>query len=317
MKSFFGILILSFLWNILGFAQSPGYVKILTHNIGSADFKLKNWYELEPTCPSFKICDPHVMKRVREHIRMHSPDVIHLQEVLDPVQLTQLGPGLLPAHYKFVCGSGASRLKEVCIAWNQNVAELQGLCHTIFTHESGVVKCTLSVRGLVIDFINVHPSAWDRNDRINILGVMWSKLVQPGRPTLIAGDFNTKIETYKASGLEPYPSNFGTVFGWSHKNYGRWPLKKSFFGHPVLDSNGELLPKFFVGSTVFREKIDHIFANFGKPNEESSNNLMPCKFTVCLGNQEGYEWGSADWSFFSSLGPKTDHLPILALIRWQ
>jgi endonuclease/exonuclease/phosphatase family metal-dependent hydrolase len=305
------------LWKI---DSTAGQIKILSQNIGGANFKINRNFKIEPACPLFKLCDSQIMARVRNQILALKPDVIFLQEALNLEQLTQGLKGespLLPQNYVAVCGAGAGGLKEVCLAWNKSKAESIGPCRSIFGAESGAIKCTLKIDKTLIAVINVHPSAWFESDRRQLIYDVWDKLVVPGQATLVAGDFNTTFYTYSDNSPYPYPPEFGTIFGRSVQDYGRKKPKKSYYGYEYYKSDGDRIPLQVWGSTIFGEKIDHVFSNFGDEQKISLNtDSMPCGSFVCLGNQKGFAWGPADWSFFTSWGPKTDHLPILALVAW-
>lgn len=292
------------------------YVKILSLNVGGAHFKWEPPFQIVGACPLYKLCDSKIMDRVRYHIQAHLPDVIHLQEILDPSQLfpgSAQNPALLPKNYQFVCGHGAGGLKEVCTAWNTNRVKLQKPCRTLFGQQSGAVSCTLKIQDQEIDFINVHPSFLHLEDRRLLIQTMWDKLVRPNWPTVIAGDFNTVKETYNSEGHAPYPPNFETVFGRIVKGYGRRPASESGFGR--LNPDGSI--DSYSGTTIFGVKIDHMFVNFGRSSNFGPELDMPCLKSVCLGNHERYQWGPAEWTFFSVWGPMTDHLPILAKIYWD
>ncbi len=328
--SFFRFIFFLFLVSGPSYASEPALtstrstsrqqIKILNLNVGGADFNLSISEGLRPVCDAFKLCQPDMIDRVRRHIARHRPDVIHLQEVYDLAQLTR-GNGkhlpILPLNYQAACGFGASRLREVCLAWNSEKVKSLGLCKTIFGREGGAIRCSLQVGADEIDFISIHPSAWYKGDQEAVIKATWSRLVRNERPTIIAGDFNTFEKTYLNSALDPYPPNFGTVFGRLKQNYGRWAPPRDGFGKFIPGAKEELQIETYKGTTIFGDKVDHIFANFGEPASVPESGVMPCGQVVCVGNQEGYEWGGASWSFLSSWGPKTDHLPILALITWN
>ena len=294
-------------------------LKILVHNVGGSDFSINNYLEdkLHPNCPLYKLCHTEIIDRVRTHLIEHAPDVVFYQEILSIQQLL-IGsaevPPILPENYTVQCGRGAGSLHEICISWRRDKFQSVGECSSIETGEGGALKCTLksSENGKFIDFINVHPSAFLSNDRRKLLNDVWTVLVDYGNRTIIGGDFNT-FETFPKNTRYPYPDSFGTIFGRTVQSYGRWKTKQTFYGYRKISVDGGVLYRKVAGSTIIRRKIDHLFANFGQLGVDADFSTMPCKNSVCLGNVDGYDWGFADWSPHK-LGPKTDHLPILANI---
>lgn len=294
-------------------------LKILTHNVGGSDFRIFNEKDdkLRSNCPLYKLCHTEIIYRVRAHLKEHSPDVAFYQEIFSIQQLltgTADVPAILPENYSGQCGRGAGDLYEICIAWRRDKFDSVGECISISTGQSGALKCTLKslVNNKSIDFINVHPSALLSADRRKLLNDVWTNLVDNSQRTIVGGDFNS-YETYPENSDYPYPDTFGTVFGRVVEGYGRWPTTESFFGYRKIAPDGTIKYRKVAGSTIIFRKIDHLFANFGEMSGSASCSSLPCKNSVCLGNIEGYLWGYADWSSYK-LGPKTDHLPVLANI---
>lgn len=294
-------------------------LKILVHNVGGSDFRFFNVPDdkLRPNCPLYKLCHNEIIDRVRAHIHEHLPDVAFYQEVLSIQQLltgTASVPPVLPQNYTVQCGRGAGNLHEICIAWSRDKFEKVDECTEISTGEGGALKCTLKslINNRAVDFINVHPSAFFPEDRRKLLNDVWLNLVDYSKRTIVGGDFNS-YETFPKNPEFPYPDSFGTVFGRIVEGYGRWQATESFYGYRKITEDGAVKYRKVSGSTIIRRKIDHLFSNFGELGSSEESIRLPCKNYVCLGNVDGYIWGFADWSS-SKLGPKTDHLPILANI---
>ena len=291
----------------LEYGENNTTIKILTQNIGGADFKFKFFLKPIPVCPVFKLCHSEIKKRIYANILKLQPDIIHFQEAADEIQIKDNKYPLVPNKYQFKCSLGAKGLKEICTAWNKDTMALKTGCSFFNTADSGLLKCSFKKNSVTLTTINLHPSAWDSADRKKLLDTLWSSFVNPKENTIVAGDFNTKNDTY--DGRHPYPIEFGTVFGISKKDYGRWPAKKDFYGFYKTTSTADPEIIEVSGSTIFFEKIDHVFSNFGNISDRKISPSI-CKYSVCPGNHFEYDWGPADWSFFESWGPKIDHLPI-------
>lgn len=281
-------------------------ISLLTQNVGGADFKFVFFLRPTPVCPVFKLCHPNIISRIHINITETLPDIIHFQEVASSRQMKDSNAPLIPNNYEFRCTLGAKRTEEICTAWNKERINLISNCIHFNTDDSGFLKCFFRKDNFTFNTINIHPSAWDTEDRKKTIKTLWQSYVPSNENTIIAGDFNTSSETYTNN--LPYPPEFGTIFGVSKKNYGRWPSKKDFYGfHKTTKAKDEIVE--VSGSTIFYEKIDHAFSNFGSINPEVKTSKI-CVYSICPGNYFGYQWGAADWSFFSSWGPKIDHLPI-------
>lgn len=300
-------------------------VKLLVHNVGGSDFILGPTGRVHSACPAFKLCHPDIMERVRTQIRAHEPEVIMFQEVQSKAQVlfgsSEERP-LVPAEFDADCAIASGNVEEVCISWNRNKVQLKKACEVIQLSDSGAIKCTFDVMGTTIDFINVHPSVFDSTSRNHLLKKVWSELITKGSNTIVGGDFNTEYGTYPSSlgsnlkETHPYPPEFGTVFGRSLKKYGRWAENESFYGYRRLTEKAEWVIKKVFGSTIIHRKLDHVFANFGDVKSSKIIEMMPCKNSVCLGNETNYEWIPFNFSFSAPFGAKTDHLPILSTLVW-
>lgn len=332
--SFFGLIFLNFailLSSSIVFSKDNfsdknfKAVKLLVHNVGGSDFILGPTGGVHSVCPAFKLCHPDIMERVRSQIRDQEPEIIMFQEVQSKAQVLIGSPTekpLVPAVFDAECAIASGNVEEVCISWNRNKVQLKKACEVLQLPESGAIKCTFDIMGTTIDFINVHPSVFDTASREQLLNKVWNELVTKGSKTIVGGDFNTEYGTYPSSlksGLNkenPYPPEFGTVFGRSVKKYGRWEEKESFYGYRKLTEKAEWVIKKVFGSTIIHRKLDHVFANFGNVKSSKIIEMMPCKNSVCFGNEPDYEWSPFNFSFSSPFGAKTDHLPILSTLVW-
>jgi hypothetical protein len=302
--------------------NGSGSVKVMAQNIGTAAFRWKRTKfflpGLEKNCPNFKLCDPKIIQIVAENIRKVQPDVIFFAEARSEDQLLrgdEYGGPVLPAHYDAVCTFGHMGVQETCLAWNTESAQLTGQCKSVIGLESGVISCPLSVGGTRIQFVSAHPSAWVKEERQAILEATWAKLIDRASPVIIGGDFNTEDGTFGFSKEKPYPAEFGTLFGRHVKSYGRWSAADSFFGHYHSDSFTPSKPHSH-RTTTLTTKIDHVFANFGSPENLKPQDNACGSYSCLAGIDEGFLWDLDHWSFGSTVGSKIDHRPILTRLKW-
>ncbi|MBC7386048.1 MAG: endonuclease/exonuclease/phosphatase family protein [Cryobacterium sp.] len=281
---------------------SNGKMKIISMNVGGADFHLTNQFTIESNCPAYKLCHPEVEAQILAFLTIQQPDVVFLQEIMNEDQLRS---AVLPDGYDFRCGWGGGdhTIKEICLAWKKNSFQSIEPCRNIFTGHGGALGCVLDHNNEKIQFISVHPSAWNSSERRATQLGIWDQIAERHLPVIVAGDFNSEKGTAGIKSMYPAPAEFGTLFGTFAKGFGRIPSPSFFYGLARIRKAGifDFIKKH---STVFGEKIDHAFSNFGRVE------------SVCIGGDPGCHWKAGSLIRGNDFNFKIDHFPIVITLAW-
>lgn len=229
------------LFFLLLFSLPARSAEFLTFNVGNILMKWKLTWPPEPVCPFYKLCTSEAIQQVRDYIHKQKPDVVHFQEILNPFDVKSEDNQMhkiLPVSYKYSCGRGAHDLYSICTAWKNDFQLTGEGCQSIYRPHGGYLVCTLSKGNSQWQFINIHGSALEPEDRKLLLEHLWQRVEKSTIPIIIGGDFNTDLlsETEKIK----IPPQF----------------KKMSEG---------------VSTTSFGEAIDHIFINHDIKNYQIIN----------------------------------------------
>jgi endonuclease/exonuclease/phosphatase family metal-dependent hydrolase len=255
--------------------NTPNSFSVLTANVGNLNFGCRNVLN--------KLCYKDVEERIASNIKILSPDIVALQEVLAPWQCkdneidkkkscfdAQNVPQvrrLLGDNYTIACNT---RNQFECIAVKSSIGEIIGcnpgdVCNTARTApevpacDNGFTVSAATVRlnnGFTFDIINFHPQSTDDECRAKMISLAFegsntSKPLIEQENVLLIGDFN----------LDPWRDQDKSTEAWNIFFARGWAGKKFIYHSGLIERD----PPYYTSFLFYRKRtVDFVVSNFAQ-----------------------------------------------------
>jgi hypothetical protein len=258
--------------------KQPNSFSVLTANVGNLDLGCKDVLN--------KLCYKDVEERITKNIKLLSPDVVALQEVLAPWQCEtikttnknkvcsnrQLVPQvrrLLGSEYTIACND-RDRNQFECIAVKTSVGSILGceegqLCNSARTGievdgcDNGFTVSAATVKlmsGFTFDLVNFHPQSTDDECRARMISLAFEgtginkSLIQQDN-VLLMGDFN----------LDPWRDQDKSTETWNAFIAKGWGGRDFIYHSGIVEKN----PPYYTSFLFYRRRTpDMIVSNFAQ-----------------------------------------------------
>jgi len=259
-------------------SREPNTFSVLTANVGNLSIGCMDVLN--------KLCYKDVEQRITNNIKLLSPDIVALQEVLAPWQCEnvktnnknkvcyekQLVPQvrrLLGADYTIACNDRAKNQFE-CIALKSSIGTIAGcepgqLCNVARTGaevkgcDNGFTVSAATIRlmdGFTFDLVNFHPQSSNAECRAKMISLAFEgnqndpALIQQEN-VLLMGDFN----------VDPWRDQDASTQAWDNFFTKGWGGRQFHYHSGIVEKD----PPYYTSFLFYRKRTpDFIVSNFAK-----------------------------------------------------